>query len=313
MTGEIATTETLGNRCPDAILATCVVPWDERGGFLEAPFRQLTRTLVEGLTQDLYVFGTGGEGYAVSDAQFAEVAAAFADEMGLRGGRPMLGVISLSLTTVIERIELGCQLGYEAFQLSLPSWGALGDDEVDAFFRETCARFPDRRFLHYNLGRAKRILRGVDYRRLGHAHPNLVAVKFSSPDGPVVDELVRGAGEIRCFLTEPAFAVARDRYDCGLLASVVALDLARAHEFHRARGDRLRELRDELEQLDVLLEACVGDPRVHMDGAYDKLIARVHAPGLPLRLLPPYRGAEEQAFERLAQRLPTGWRGALQV
>jgi hypothetical protein len=308
MTGEIGTPTAGVKRCPDAILATCVVPWDERGRFLEAPFRQLTRTLVERLTPDLYVFGTGGEGYAVSDAQFAEVATAFADEMGLQGGRPMLGVISLSLTTVIERIELGCQLGFETFQLSLPSWGALGDDEVDAFFRETCARFPDRRFLHYNLGRAKRILRGADYQRVGRAHPNLVAVKFSSSDGSVVDELVRGAGDIRCFLTEPAYALARDRHDCGLLASVVALDLERAREFQRARGARLRELLGELEALDALLEACVDDPRVHMDGAYDKLIARVHAPGLPLRLLPPYRGAEEAAFDRLMQGLPAGWR-----
>jgi hypothetical protein len=285
------------------------VPWDERGRFLEQPFRQLAGALVADLTPDLYVFGTGGEGHAVSDAQFREVAAAFADELAVRGGRPMLGVISLSLTTVIERIELGCELGYEAFQLSLPSWGALGDDEVDAFFRETCARFPDRRFLHYNVGRAKRILRGADYHRLAQAHPNLVALKFSSSDWRVVDELVRGAGEIRCFLTEHAFALARDRHDVGLLASVVSLDLAKAREFHAARGDRLRALLAEVEELDALLERCVDDPRVHIDAAFDKLIARVHAPDLPLRLLPPYRGADEAAFERLHAQLPPCWRG----
>jgi dihydrodipicolinate synthase/N-acetylneuraminate lyase len=308
MTALTATSESDGKRCRDTILATVVVPWDEQGRFLEEPFRQLTRTLVERLTPDLYVFGTGGEGYAVSDAQFGEVAAAFADEMQARGGQPMLGVISLSLATVIERIELGCELGYTSFQLSLPSWGPLGDDEVDAFFRETCARFPERRFLHYNVGRTKRILRGADYRRLAEAHPNLVALKFSSSDWRVVDELVGGAGDVRCFLTEHAFALARDRHDCGLLASIVALDLARAREFHEARGDRLRAMLAELEQLDRLLEECVEDPRVHMDGAFDKLIARVHAPGFPLRLLPPYRGAADEAFDRLLARLPPSWR-----
>ena len=63
----------------------------------------------------------------------------------------MVGVISLSLPTIIERIERARQMGIRHFQISLPSWGALSDSELKTFFKETCGRFPDCSFLHYNL------------------------------------------------------------------------------------------------------------------------------------------------------------------
>ena len=65
----------------------------------------------------------------------------------------MVGVISPSLTTIIERIERAAALGFSAFQISLPNWGTLSDHELRTFFREVCGRFPELRFLHYNLPR----------------------------------------------------------------------------------------------------------------------------------------------------------------
>jgi hypothetical protein len=35
-----------------------------------------------------------------------------------------------------------------------------------------------------------------------------------------------------------------------------------------------------------------------MDGAYEKVLARAHGARLPLRLLPPYQGATEDACHR---------------
>ena len=50
------------------------------------------RTLRDHLTPELYVFGTAGEGYAVTDAQFAEICRAFWVEMNVPGGRPMVAL-----------------------------------------------------------------------------------------------------------------------------------------------------------------------------------------------------------------------------
>jgi dihydrodipicolinate synthase/N-acetylneuraminate lyase len=283
------------------MLATCVLPWGERGALDEKRFRAQVRRLATTLTEHLYVLGTAGEGYAVSDRQFAQVATAFAAEAAAVGARPMIGVISLSLATIVERIELALELGVRELQLSFPSWGALSDREVERFFAETCGRFPQARFLHYNNPRAARVLRGADYVRLADAHENLAAVKFTSSDPAVVEELVAGAAPLCCYLTEEAFALAADAHECGLLTSVVHADAALAREYHSARGSRLRELLAIARAIDAALTASVADREVHMDGAYDKLVARLHDSGFPLRLLPPYGSADDDDFAAFAE------------
>ena len=88
-------------RFPSCILCTCCVPWDEQFHFAEDIFRRGVRESLTG-TRHLYVFGTAGEGYAVTDRQFDAIVAAFDDEMRQAGAEPMVGVIHLSLGTMLE-------------------------------------------------------------------------------------------------------------------------------------------------------------------------------------------------------------------
>jgi hypothetical protein len=67
------------------------------------------------------------------------------------------------LGTVIERLEFGLGLGYRQFQISFPAWGRVGDAERDVFFAETCGRFGQAQFLHYNTPRGGRVLTGAEY------------------------------------------------------------------------------------------------------------------------------------------------------
>src|SRR5687768_12723144 len=98
-------------RYPRGILATCVIPWDERGEFMEDLFRHQVRSHCTHLTKHLYVFGTAGEGYAVSDRQFDRIVAVFHDEMTKNGAETMVGIISLSLPTFIERVARSREMG----------------------------------------------------------------------------------------------------------------------------------------------------------------------------------------------------------
>jgi len=210
----------------------------------------------------------------------------------------MLGVISNSLGTVIERVEFGLGLGYRQFQISFPAWGRVGDAERDVFFRETCGRFGEAQFLHYNTPRGGRVLTGAEYGRLAGEHASLAAVKFTSSDAAVVAELVRNAAPVQCFLTEPAYVLAGG--NCGLLVSLSGARLGLPGRFQAARGAGLRELGRLAGAVDDLLEdsfraAC---PSAHMDGAYEKVLARAHGARLALRLLPPYQGATEDAYRR---------------
>ena len=292
---------------PAAILATAVVPWTDRYEFDEPRFRRQVHTIAENLTRHIYIFGTAGEGYAVSERQFDQITQAFWLSARESGVRPMVGVISLSLPTIIDRIERCRDLGFRAFQLSLPSWGALNDRELDVFFAETCGRFPDCQFHHYNLLRTKRLLTSVEYRRLASAHPNLVAVKASTADPAVVADLLTVSPRLRFFMTEMGYAIARRTHDVGFLISLASVNPARAKAF--VAGDDARRAADvaEFAVMGATLKELSAN-RYHIDGAFDKMLFRVSDPEFPLRLLPPYASATEEDFAKFLAALPPGWR-----
>ena len=292
---------------PHPILATAVVPWTPDYRFDAEAFRRQVRTIARGLTRHIYVFGTAGEGYAVSDAQFREVAECFWRVAQEEGVTPMLGVISLSLPTIVERITWGRSLGYREFQLSLPAWGALNDVELGVFFAETCGRFPDCRFLHYNLGRTNRILTAADYQRLADAHPNLLAVKASVSDPQVIAGFMALRPRLQFFFTERGYVEARKHGACGLLISVATVHYERAKRFVAADDAARAEAFQSLQGVGKRLkEVCAG--RYHIDGAFDKLLYKVSDPAFPLRLLPPYQGASEADFIAFREGLPPEWR-----
>jgi dihydrodipicolinate synthase/N-acetylneuraminate lyase len=290
-------------RLPPTVLATCVLPWDSQFQFAEDAFREHIRLIAHRMTRHLYIFGTAGEGYAVTEAQFRDIAAVFWDEAQRCGVTPMLGVIATSLGTVIERLEFGVDLGYRQFQISFPSWGRVSDTERDAFFRETCGRFAQAQFLHYNTPRGGRVLTGREYGRLAAEHASLAAVKFTSSDAAVVTELVTNAAPVQCFLTEPAYVLANG--DCGLLVSLSGVRLDLPQRFAQARGTSLRELGRLAQDVHDLLQQNfrASCPSAHMDGAYEKVLARAHGAKMPLRLLPPYQGATEEAYRQFESSL----------
>jgi dihydrodipicolinate synthase/N-acetylneuraminate lyase len=294
-------------RC--CILATCCVPWDEQYRFAEAPFRRQVRRLMDSGIRDLYVFGTAGEGYAVTDRQFETITRVFLEETAPDADvQPMVGVISLSLPTILERIERARDLGARRFQVSLPAWGALRGDELDRFFAEVCDRFPDCEFLHYNLMRAQRLVTPPEYARLARRHPNLVATKNSTTDRDRLRGLIEEAPELQHFITDVGFADAALMGECGLLISLAATNRTAALQFFQAGRERdaalLTALRGELEELLAALLEAVGD-EAHMDGAYDKLFCRAWDPDFPIRLLPPYASASEAACARYLEALRT--------
>jgi dihydrodipicolinate synthase/N-acetylneuraminate lyase len=294
------------SRYLQTMLGTVCVPWTEEYSFDEELFREEIRYLIENDLRDLYIFGTAGEGYAISDKQFDEITRAFVAEMNTYGATPMVGAISLSLSTIIERIERAMELGVRAFQLSLPSWGALCDKEVQSFFRETCGRFPNSQFLHYNLLRSKRLVTPQEYSRLAEEFPNLVATKHGTPDANLAASLLRDAPQLRHFFTEPCFPYASLMGEPGFLVSIASINPKRAREYFEAGVRRdastLMALQRELLAMTKELMRVVGG-EAHMDGAFDKIFCKLHNDRFPLRLLPPYASASEETFGHFQQAL----------
>lgn len=293
-------------RYPPAILATCPIPWTEQYEFDETIFRRAVTHIVGDFTPHIYLFGTAGEGYAVTDRMYETILRSFRAVLPTNA-HPMIGIISLSLPTVIERIELGRALGFRDFQLSLPCWGVLTDAEVDRFFAETCGRFPDCRFLHYNLMRAKRLLEGEAYARLARSHPNFVAVKMGGENSTAFADILGKAPMLQCFFTEFGYAAMRDSQECGLLAALSAGNHRRGRAFHVARGPDLAAMKEEFRAVHRALKSAIDPAATHMDGVYDKLLAKLALADFPLRLLPPYAYADHDAMVRFRAGLPVNW------
>jgi dihydrodipicolinate synthase/N-acetylneuraminate lyase len=174
--------DSLKPRFPRGVLISCPIPWDEQNRFLEDVFRREVQHFLALGFRHIYIFGTAGEGYAVTNTQFRQITRAFLEETRGEDVIPQVGVIGLSTPTIRERLDLAFEVGFRNFQISLPSWGALNDREMRRFFRDVCLAYPEARFLHYNLMRTKRLLTAADYRILVSEIPNLASTKNTSSD-----------------------------------------------------------------------------------------------------------------------------------
>ena len=297
-------------RFPSTILVACPTAWDADFRLDEAIFRRELQLVLEDGFDHAYVFGTGSEGHAVDIERFTHVARVFWDE--LQGITPMIGAIGLSTANIVERLRIAYDIGFREFQISLPSWGPLNDDELLRFFVDTCGTFPDARFLHYNLPRTKRVLNGADYQRLIAEVPNLVATKNTGGglDGAV--DLLTHAPELMHFMGEWNFPHGAMFGSVGLLATMAELTPQRCRELFEAGSRRdiepLFRLQHEFAKLSDELWA-VGRPGIHMDGAYDKMLVKLGMiPEFPLRLLSPYQSFDEADYRAMRAVLDDRWK-----
>lgn len=299
-------------RYPRTVLSTVCIPWKDDLSFDEAVFRKTVQAVMAQNVKAIYLFGTAGEGYAVDQAQYTEIVSVFADEtLRVEGVMPMVGVISLSMSEMIRRIEIGCALGIRDFQISFPSWGALTDDEVYTFFHSVCDQFPDCRFMHYNNGgRSKKMLQYQHYKRLADEIPNLVAVKYMSDSIEDIVNIMRSELPIQFILSEYGYGLGSLMGECGMLFSSVSMHYPTAWKLFQAGVDKDVPAIMELERQvavsqEVLFETCTGQV---MNAAYDKVYFKAGIPETPLSLYPPYKGFSQEQYDNfirvMKQRLP---------
>jgi dihydrodipicolinate synthase/N-acetylneuraminate lyase len=253
-------------RYPSCILATCCLPWTEGENLDEGLFRRAIG-FIASHTPHIYVMGTAGGGYGVSERQFTDVVRIFAQTMDEAKASSMVGSSALP-SEVLERIEIARSFGVREFQVSLPSWGPCSESELYAFFDAVCGSHPDCLFLNYNLLRTKRFITPKEYGRIAADHENFVGAKVAIDSTRQIWEFLYEAPSLRYFFTEPGFAYGSLIGDCGLLISSASCNWRRAEEYYRAGKERdtaaLLSLQAALLPHPDLI-SCVGSS-AHMDG-----------------------------------------------
>jgi dihydrodipicolinate synthase/N-acetylneuraminate lyase len=285
-------------RYPQRNLAACMLPWTEEFKLDVPVFEEHIQDAIDGGYKSIYLMGTAGEGYALADTLFQQVVDVFAALTVRDGLDPQVGVISISMQQVIERIRYAYAQGIRMFQISLPAWGALDEGEAMTFFKTVCGTFPDCRFLHYNLPRAQRIIAGPEYRRIADEVPNLVATKNSTSDYVRTADLMTHVPDLQHFFLEGNFAIGCTLGECSLLCSWDVLFPKTTWRFFEAglKKDvvelfRITELLREVGN--ALFAHCT---REMIDGSYDKTFIRLRKPHFSNRLQPPYMGLSEEEF-----------------
>ena len=290
-------------RYPRTNLAACMLPWT-KDFKLDVPiFEEHVQGAIDGGYTSIYLMGTAGEGYALGEDLFRQVVKVFAAKTVRDGMDPQVGVVSLSMQQIIDRFAFCYDLGIRMFQISLPSWGALDDSELLLFFKTVCGTFPDCRFLHYNLPRAKLIVNGNQYRRLVSEVPNLVATKNSSTDYARTLDLMIKAPQLQHFFLEGNFALGSTMGECSLLCSYDVLFPKTIWKFYEAGiGQDMPELFRIAELLfDADRRLFAHCPRDMIDGSFDKTFIWLRDPRFSNRMLPPYIGLSEEESKKTRQ------------
>ncbi len=286
-------------RYPRVLVATACIPWNERYEFDASLFRlEIQNTVASGI-KHIYLFGSAGEGYALTDRQYAEIVRVFAEEMRDPSLHPMIGLVGTAMAQMRERQQFAYELGIREFQLALPCWGALNDRELETFFHGMCDDYPDCRYMHYNISRSRRVLGIRDYLHLAEEIPNLAAAKISSKDASYIFDLITAPCPIQFFLMDLAYAYASLLGECSYLVAIPAINARIAQQYLDAGiaqdTQTLFRIEREVGAIRQKLLDLVGLQAI--DGAYDKMNVKIVMPEFPLRLLPPYEYPTEENFE----------------
>lgn len=284
-------------RYPQTMLATALLPWKPDYTLHEPLFKKQIEHIVSSGVKHVYIFGTAGEGYDMDTADFAHIVEIFAQEMAAPGLHPMVCLISYSTRLVIERIGIAYKLGIREFQLTLPSWGVLDDEEMMVFYHAVCDKFPDCKFIIYNIPRCGKVLELLHYQRIAAEIPNIVAAKHTFSNTAALHGLLSSDCPLQFFLHESGWAYGSQVGECGYLVALCASNFKIAEEFFNAglQGNipKLKEIEAMVFDIMDHLLKTVGKG---MDGSYDKMTNKLALPGFPLLLRPPYKYPSDEAF-----------------
>jgi dihydrodipicolinate synthase/N-acetylneuraminate lyase len=283
-------------------LVSVPIPWDGNDQFLTDLFRNAIQKLLKEGCDGLYLFGTSGEGYAVTDDEFSHIVDVFVESTADFSGFRQVGCFGLSSDQVKNRCGIAREAGLQSVQITLPFWKELNDEELAGYFSDVCGSFPELSFLLYNNPRNKRKLKGKELEELHGINPNLYAAKTGSGTWLDYFELITESPSLVHFVTEPAFHFSYSLGTVGLIPSsnyvfphkslayynaVVSNDTKTAHRLHK-------------DIVGFFYKTAI--PLVnkgYIDGAIDKAYARIGGMDMPLNIKSPYMSLSKEDYKWL--------------
>lgn len=154
--------------------ATDAIDWER----LEAEVDMLAASDLDGV----YAHGTAGEFHTLTESEFDRVSALLAQACARAGMAFQIGASHPIAQVTLDRVRRTRELAPGAYQVVLPDWLPLTDDECEAFVRAVAEAAAPVPLVLYNPPHAKTPASPALLARLLDAVPSLIGVKVAGGD-----------------------------------------------------------------------------------------------------------------------------------
>jgi dihydrodipicolinate synthase/N-acetylneuraminate lyase len=214
---------TLTRETLSGVWGTLLLPFDDEDRIdrdrLGAQADRLAGSGLDGV----YAHGTAGEFHALTEGEFDLVTSVLATVCHRHGKPFQVGASHPVALTALSRIERGIACGPDAFQVILPDWLPLSDDECLSFLRGVARATAPVPFVLYNPPHAKTLVSPVLMGRLLEAVPELIGFKVAGGESSWYSRMGEVLDSCAVFVPGHTLATGQSRGARGSYSNVAAI------------------------------------------------------------------------------------------
>jgi 4-hydroxy-tetrahydrodipicolinate synthase len=180
--------------------------------------------LIEAGLDGIYSNGTAGEFHNQTEAEFDKVQQVMAEKCQAAGMPFQIGISHPSPIISLERLQRTVALRPDAFQVILPDWVTVTDDEQIVFLSKIAEAAGTIPLVLYNPPHAKLVLSPASLLKISQAIPQLIGVKLASGDADWYKEMRLQAPGLSIFVPGHLLATGiREKVASGAYSNVACL------------------------------------------------------------------------------------------
>lgn len=224
----------------------------------------------------VYTNGSAGEFYAQSEQEFDQIHNLVARICHACGLSFQIGVSHTGAQTTLDRIARAKDLGPTAFQIILPDWVPLSNEEAIRYLARIAEEASPVPLVLYNPPHAKRVLQADDFLQLSNAVPELVGLKVGDGDEGWYQSMQPVMSRLAVFVPGHRLALGVSRGAQGSYSNIACLHPKGAKRWAEQMKRDLPAALELQKRIEFFLEQHVlplRSARWHCNHAFDKLLA----------------------------------------
>ncbi|MCE9589346.1 MAG: dihydrodipicolinate synthase family protein [Planctomycetes bacterium] len=274
-----------------------LTPWTDRDELDAKRYVKEVRAYKGTGVNGIYTGGTTGEFYAQDDATYERITKITCDEAHAIGVPVQIGCSALSTRTTIGRMKVAHKAGADAYQIAIPFWLTLLDDELTRFVREIGDAAQGTPIILYLTGRSKRKIAAPLFGEIAAKVPAFIGTKDTGATPDEVKAMLAVAPDIAIFGGED-FCTRMPVGGRGGYCSVSGFNTRLVVDLYRlcaaGRYSEARPIHDAIQRMHKEVWHPPYIDEGFMDSALDRVQRTAGGVDVGLRCQSPYRSCSEK-------------------